>query len=120
MISKHETVDAFLAELSDEERAVFTRVRALLKKANRDIAESMQYRMPTYLLRGEPFGAFNKQKNYLCVYLPPKAIDPFRKELKARSLDCGKSCIRLKKPADLPLDLIASIIDAGAKQPSEK
>ena len=120
MISKHETVDAFLAELSDDERTVFSKVRTLLKRASSDIQESMQYRMPTYLLAGEPFGAFNKQKNYLCVYLPPEAIDPFRKELKSRGLDCGKSCIRFKKPADLPVDLIAAIIEAGTKQPAKK
>lgn len=120
MISNHETVDAFLAEISAEEHAVFTRVRALLRKADPGIAESMQYRMPTYFFRGEPFGAFNKQKNYLCVYLPPAAIDPFRKALKARGLDCGKSCLRFKKPADLPLDLIEAIISAATKLPREK
>lgn len=115
MISKANTVEEFLDTLGEDERAVFGKVRAMLRRASRKIEESMQYRMPTYTLEGEPFGAFNKQKNYLCVYLKPKAIDPHRPELKKRGLDCGKSCLRFKRPSDLPLDLVEKIVKSAVK-----
>ena len=115
MISRATTVDGFLNTVTDDERAVFSRIRRLLKQAHPKVAESMKYRMPTYLIDGEPFGAFNKQKQYLCLYLNPEAVDPYRKELKAAGLDCGKSCLRFTKPDKLPLPLAAKIIKAAGK-----
>jgi uncharacterized protein YdhG (YjbR/CyaY superfamily) len=114
MISKATTVDGFLNTLTDDERAVFTKLRGLLKKAHPKVEESMKYRMPTYLVGEYHLGAFNKQKNYLCLYLNPEAVDPYRKQLKTAGLDCGKSCLRFTKPGELPLPLAAKIIrDAG-------
>ncbi|AOS45332.1 hypothetical protein Verru16b_02413 [Lacunisphaera limnophila] len=115
MISKATTVDGFLNTLTDAERAIFTKLRSLLKQAHPKVTESMQYRMPTYLVGDYHLGAFNKQKHYLCLYVNPEAADPYRQELKAAGLDCGKSCIRFTKPEMLPLPLAAKIIKAAGK-----
>ena len=115
LISPAATVDDFLATLEPAERAVFAKVRTALKKAHPRIEESMKYRMPTYLVGEHHVGAFNKQKNYLCLYLNPEAVDPYRKELKAAGLDCGKSCLRFRKPEQLPLALAAKVIKAAGK-----
>jgi uncharacterized protein YdhG (YjbR/CyaY superfamily) len=115
MISKATTVDGFLNTVTDDERVVFEKLRRLLKKAHPKVDESMKYRMPTYLVGEYHLGAFNKQKNYLCLYLNPEAVDPHRKALAAAGLDCGKSCLRFRKPADLPLDLATKIIKAAGK-----
>ncbi|HEY3754659.1 MAG TPA: DUF1801 domain-containing protein [Opitutaceae bacterium] len=110
MISKAATVESFLDTVSPEERVVFGKLRKLFK-ADKRIVESMLYRMPTYMLGETNVGAFNRQKNYLCLYAHPSAVDPYRKEL--GRLDCGKSCIRFKKPAELPLSVAAKIIKAA-------
>jgi uncharacterized protein YdhG (YjbR/CyaY superfamily) len=115
MISKATTVDGFLNTVTDDERAIFAKLRQLLKKAHPKVEESMKYRMPTYLVGAEQLGAFNKQKNYLCLYLNPLAIDPHRKALTSAGLDCGKSCIRFAKPEKLPLVLVTKMIKAAAK-----
>ena len=115
MISQAATVDEFLKTVTAEERAVFTKIRSLLKKSHPKIEENMRWRMPGYYIGETGVGGFNKQKHYLCLYLNPDAVDPYRKELKAAGLDCGKSCIRFRKPDDLPLDLAAKIIKAAAK-----
>lgn len=112
MISGADTVEGFLKTVSPEERALFTKLRALLKKAHPKVEESMKYRMPTYLIGEKMLGAFNKQKNYLCLYVNPEAVKMHRKEL--GQLDCGKSCIRFTKPSDLPLDIAAKIIKQAA------
>ncbi len=65
MISAAPTVDAFMKTLSPEERAVFTKLRALLKKAHPKVEESMKYRMPTYLVGDYHPGAHTKQQQYL-------------------------------------------------------
>lgn len=108
-------MDAFLQTVSPEERAVFRQIRGLLKKAHPKIEESMKHRMPAYYVGENMVGAFNKQKQYLCLYLNPEAVDPYRQELKAAGLDCGKSCLRFTKPDRLPLDLAAKIIQAAGK-----
>jgi uncharacterized protein YdhG (YjbR/CyaY superfamily) len=113
MISKAATVDDFLETVSPDERAVFAKLRALLKKAHPKVEESMKWRMPSYLIGEYNLGAFNKQKNYLCLYLNPDAVAPHRKDL--GKLDCGKSCLRFRKPDELPLDVVAKIIRAAAK-----
>lgn len=115
MISHAPTVAAFLQTLAPKERALFGKVRALLRKAHPQVEESMKYRMPTYLVGEYHLGAFNKQKQYLCLYLNPEAVDPYRKELKAAGLDCGKSCLRFTQPEKLPLPLAAKIIKAAGK-----
>ncbi len=115
MISEAPTVAAFLKTVSPEERAVFGQIRKLLKQAHPKVKESMQYRMPTYQLGGESIGGFNKQKHYLCLYLTPEAVDPYRKELQAAGLDCGKCCLRFRQPQHLPLALAARIIRAAVK-----
>lgn len=115
MISQATTVDGFLNTLADDERAIFTKIRSLLRKSHPKVEESMKWRMPGYLVGENLVGGFNKQKHYLCLYLNPEAVDPYRKELKTAGLDCGKCCIRFKKPADLPLGLAAKIIKAAGK-----
>jgi uncharacterized protein YdhG (YjbR/CyaY superfamily) len=113
VISKAATVDEFLRGLPESDRDVLQKIRALFLDAGGSVAESMKFRMPTYLIGEEIVGAFNKQKNYLCLYLNPEALTPFRKDLGA--LDCGKSCIRFRKPADLPLGLAKKMIRAAVK-----
>jgi len=115
MISQATTVDGFLNTVTDAERAVFTRLRSLLKKAHPKAVESMKYRMPTYMVGPVNLGAFNKQKHYLCLYLNPAAVEPYRKALTSAGLDCGKSCIRFSAPEKLPLELTAKMIKAAGR-----
>ncbi len=114
MISKAKTVDEFLKGLSAEEQAIFGKLRRLLL-ADKKVEESMAYRMPTYQIGENRFGAFNKQKQYLCLYLDFEAVDVYRDELKATGLDCGKSCLRFRKPEQLPLPLVTKIIKQAVK-----
>ncbi|MDP2137658.1 MAG: DUF1801 domain-containing protein [Candidatus Didemnitutus sp.] len=114
MISQAKTVDAYLKGLADGERAVFAKLRKLLT-ADKKVAESMRYRMPTYQIGENGVGGFNQQKHYLCLYLTPEAVDPFREQLKAAGLTCGKCCIRFRQPAQLPLPLATKMIKLAVK-----
>jgi uncharacterized protein YdhG (YjbR/CyaY superfamily) len=114
MISAAPTVDAFLKTLAPDEQAVFAQLRKWLR-SDQAVAESMEYRMPTYKIGAAMVGAFNKQKQYLCLYVNPAAADRHRAALKAAKLDCGKSCIRFKKPGQLPLDLAEQMIKRAIK-----
>ena len=115
MISQAATVAGFLKTVPAGERAIFAKIRILLKKSHPKVKESMKYLMPTYEVGENGVGGFNKQKHYLCLYLNPEAVDPYRKELKAAGLDCGKCCIRFRKPEQLPLALAAKMIKAAGR-----
>ena len=79
MISKAKTVDAFLAEQSTGERNFFAALRDRILEAVPTARESMQYGMPSYFFSTEPFCAFNRQKNYLCLYADLEAVKLFKK-----------------------------------------
>ncbi len=115
MRSKAATVDEFLASLEDEDaRTLFRKIRTELTRG-RHVTESMRFGMPTYAVgdSDDMVGAFNRQKNHYSLYLPPEAIDPYRADL--GHLDCGKSCLRFKRPADLPFATIKKIIVAAVR-----
>lgn len=65
-----------------------------------------------------PFINIASQKSHIAlyhmgIYMMPKVYDWFINEYpkhSKRKLDIGKSCIRFKKPDDIPFDLIAELI----------
>ncbi len=115
MISQATTVTEFLAGLPAGERKVLAKIRALFRKSHPQVEESMKYRMPTYMVGDANLGAFNKQKNYLSLYVGRAAIAPHLKALKAAGADCGGGCVRFRKPEQVPLDLAAQMIAAKGR-----
>ncbi len=76
-----------------------------------------------------PFAGIASQKNsinfyHMGIYADPKLLDWFVKEYPKHSnqkLDMGKSCIRFKKPEDIPYKLIAELMKkVSVKQWIEK
>ena len=64
-----------------------------------------------------PFVSVASQKNnisiYLfCLYIDPKRVDSFVKAWQAtgKKLDMGKSCVRVKKLEDMPLEVIGDAL----------
>ena len=124
--SKAETVADYLAELDPERRReieiVRDRLNAVMPAGYR---EGMGYGMMGWVVpletypdtyNGQPlaYAGLAAQKNANSLYLTCAYSAPERAErLKAaalangRKLDMGKSCIRFRKAADLPLDAIA-------------
>lgn len=64
-----------------------------------------------------PFISIASQKNFIAVYhmgiyAMPEVMDWFVKEFpkhSSKKLDMGKSCMRFKKPEDIPFELIAEL-----------
>lgn len=132
MISAASTVDEYLAELPVDRRVAIQAIReVILANLGEGFEEGMQYGMIGYYVPHslypagyhcdprQPLGfvALASQKNYLSVYLSclygdcPQTQE-FRKRLAqtGKKLDIGKSCIRVKKLEDLPLNLIGESI----------
>lgn len=105
--------------------------KVILKNLPKGFAETMSYGMVGYVVPHSlypggyhcdpkqplPFLSIASQKNFIAVYhmgiySDPKLLQWFTKEFAKQStakLDMGKSCIRFKKPEQIPFKLIGEL-----------
>lgn len=123
------TVEAYLAELPAERREAIEAVRrTILANLPDGYEEQMSFGMIGYVVplirypdtyNKEPLAlaALASQKRHMAVYLNNVYGDPATLEwftaayaASGKRLDMGKSCVRFKRLADLPLDVIGETI----------
>ena len=127
------TPDDYLASLPDDRKKIIADIRkVILKNLPKGFKEQMSYGMLGYVVphtlypKGYhcdtslplPFLNLASQKNFIAlyhmgIYADPKLLSWFQTEWKKHStkkLDMGKSCIRFKKPEDVPLELIGELV----------
>jgi uncharacterized protein YdhG (YjbR/CyaY superfamily) len=132
MQSKAATPEAYIAEIPEDRVAAFQKLRQTLKKnLPKGFKEEMQYGMIGYVVPHKlypagyhcdptiplPFISIASQKNFIAlyhmgIYSDPKLLDWFVTEYPKHvptKLDMGKSCIRFKRPADIPFDLLGQL-----------
>ena len=129
MHSDARTVDEYLAGLPEERREAVAEIRgSILANLPAGYEEGMQYGMlgyyvplerypKTYNGQALNYAAVASQKHYISVYLnglysDPAILEWFLAEYAktGRKPNMGKSCVRFKKLADIPLDLIGQTI----------
>lgn len=132
MQSQAATVEEYLASLPEERREALSAVReTILRHLGEGFEEGMQYGMIGYYVPHRlypagyhcnpkdplPFAGLASQKNYMavylsCVYGSEEQASWFREAYLAtgKKLDMGKSCIRFKRLADLPVELIGEAV----------
>jgi uncharacterized protein YdhG (YjbR/CyaY superfamily) len=125
------TPDAYLAELEPGRATELAKVRDTVNAAMPDgFVERMAWGMiswevplevsgPTYNKQPLVYAALAAQKNYNalylnCAYASAERTERLREAFAAagKKLDMGKSCIRFRRAADLPLDVVADEIAA--------
>ena len=132
MQSKAPTPDAYIAEMPADRQKVFNKLRAVIKKnLPKGFKETMGYGMMGYCVPHSlypagyhcnpkdplPFMGLASQKNFIAVYHMGIYADPaLRKwfvtahaKASPKKLDMGKSCIRYKKPEDIPFEIIGEL-----------
>lgn len=129
---KASSAEEYISQIPEERQAAFKKLRAtILKNLPKGFAEGFAYGMlgfavPTsiyppgyHCTPGEPlpFMGIASQKNFIALYhmgiyadekLLNWFITKFPKHSK-KKLDMGKSCIRFKKPEDIPFELIGEL-----------
>jgi hypothetical protein len=132
MQSKATSPQQYLDELPEDRKAAVTRLReVIIENLPPDFSETMGYGMVGYAVPHDvyppgyhcdpkqplPFMGFASQKNFIAVYhmgiyADPKLMEWFVSEYPKHcklKLDMGKSCIRFKKPDQIPFDLIGQL-----------
>ncbi len=122
MQSKAATVEEYLAELPEKQRAILSEVRAtILEHLPAGYVESIQwghicYHVPLEIRKGPVAHlALASQKNHLALYLLSAGGNDsdnewFRTETEAitgKKLNMGKGCVRFKRLVELPLSMVA-------------
>jgi uncharacterized protein YdhG (YjbR/CyaY superfamily) len=132
MQSKATTPDQYIAELPEERKEAMTKLRnVILKNLPKGFEEMMGYGMMGYAVPHKlypsgyhcdpkqplPFMGMASQKNFISfyhmgMYADEKLLKWFQAEYPKHcktKLDMGKSCIRFKKPENIPYDLLAEL-----------
>ena len=133
MTSKVTSVDQYINEAPEDRRAALQQLRAIiLKNLPEGFQEEMSYGMIGYVVPHSiypkgyhctpelplPFMSFASQKNsinfyHMGIYAKPELYDWFVAEYPKHSkqkLDIGKSCLRIKKPENIPFELIGELV----------
>ncbi len=106
--STAKTVDAYLKEAETARRPSLVQLRKLCREILSGCDEEMDYGMATYKKGGEMVTAFANQKGYVAFYAGSAAIAKHKTELSG--IDCGKGCIRYKKPEQIDFDVVRAIL----------
>jgi hypothetical protein len=130
MQSKAKTVPEYIDSLPAERKPIIIALRkAILKNLPKGFHEEINYGMIGYVVPHKlypngyhvtpelplPFIGVASQKNHIAVYhmaMSGDLLNWFLDEWRVHSkkkLDMGKSCIRFKKPEDVPVDLIGDL-----------
>ncbi len=139
MIIPATNVTEYLAGVPEERQAAFNQLRqTIIDNLPKGFEETLQYRMPSFVVPHSlypdgyhckptdalPFVSIANQKNYIALYhsgiyadqdLYDWFVGEYPKYCK-RKLDMGKSCIRFKKPNEIPFELIAELLQKMTPQ----
>ncbi|HOZ86059.1 MAG TPA: DUF1801 domain-containing protein [Niabella sp.] len=132
MQSNATTVDDYMAELPADRQQAMSKLRSIIKKnLPKGFEEQMNYGMPGFVVPHSlypagyhckpadplPFMGVASQKNFISLYHMGIYADPelykwfveAHTKASPKKLDMGKSCIRYKKPEDIPYDLVGEL-----------
>jgi uncharacterized protein YdhG (YjbR/CyaY superfamily) len=133
MPGKADTIDQYIADLPEDRQKTMEELRKVINKnIPKGFHEEMNYGMIGYVVPHTlypdgyhcdpklplPFLAMASQKNsiniyHMGIYADPALLKWFTTEFPKHStkkLDMGKSCIRFKKPEDIPFKLIGELV----------
>jgi hypothetical protein len=133
MTSDAKTPEQYLKELPEDRKEAISKLReVVLKNLPKGFKETMGYGMLTYVVPHEiypagyhcdpqqalPFVSVASQKNFIAfyhmgIYAKPELLKWFQSEYPKHStakLDMGKSCVRFKKPEQIPYKLIGELV----------
>jgi uncharacterized protein YdhG (YjbR/CyaY superfamily) len=107
MAATPDSVDAYIAALSGEARAVAEAVRKTIRSAAPDATEAISYGMPTFRLGGTYLIYFAAWKKHIGVYPIPRdtafedEVAPYR---------AAKDAVHFPYAKPIPRELIAKIV----------
>jgi uncharacterized protein YdhG (YjbR/CyaY superfamily) len=110
-------MDEYIAGFPKHTQEILEKLRATIRKAAPGAEETINYAIPTFILKGNlvHFAAF---KNHIGFYPAPSGIEAFKKELSVYEGAKGSIKFPIEKP--LPFGLITKIAKFRVKENLER
>ena len=114
-MAKYADVDAYMAGLPDDRRAVMEQIRSTVQAAAPDAIEAIAYNMPAFRLNGRFLVSYEAFKRHYSLF-------PWSDEMLAELGDdlqpyaVGKGTIRFPANEPLPLGLVTRIIEIRRRE----
>jgi uncharacterized protein YdhG (YjbR/CyaY superfamily) len=106
---KAESVDEYLAQLSESQRTEIQRLMRITKELAPNSEIMISYGMPTFKHKGKPLVYFGAFKDHMSVFpASSRVINSLSKELKEFKMSKGTVQFTLTKP--LPADVFNQIV----------
>ena len=128
-----ENTQIYIENIPEERQEGMQKLNETIRKnIPTGFTEMMQYNMPSWSISLEdypngyhctpntplPFLSVANQKNsinfyHMGIYMKPEILEWFQQEFPKHSkkkLDMGKSCVRFKKPEDIPFELVGELV----------
>ncbi len=115
--SSAHSIDEYIAAFPEDVQQLLHKIRAVIREAAPDAAETINYGIPTFTLHGNlvHFAAFKK---HIGFYPTPSGIEKFKAELAGYESAKGSVQFPLAKP--IPFDLIRKIVKFRVQENLEK
>jgi len=108
MSAKPQTIDEYLAPLSNEQRAALEKLRRAIKSAAPKAEECISYGVPAFRLGGRMLVAFGAAAKHCAFYPGAHPVKAHKDELKA--YDTSKGTIRFQADSPLPATLVRKLV----------
>ncbi len=107
-------VESYLDEVPAERFEFLCSLRLACLELLDGFEESMDYGVPAYVRDGEVEVAFANRKQYVSLFvLRLDVVDAHRERLTGLSI--GKGCIRYRRPEQVDMDVVRSMLTATAE-----
>ena len=110
-------IDEYIAGFPKDIQEILKELRVTIKKAAPEAAETINYAIPTFTLKGN-LVHFAAYKNHIGFYPAPSGIVAFKKELSV--YDGAKGSVQFPIDKPLPLDLVTKIVRFRVKENLER
>ena len=108
MSAKLQTIDDYLARLSNEKRSALQELRKTIRSAAPGAEECISYGIPAFRLGGRMLVAFGAAANHCAFYAGALPIEVHKKELQA--YDTSTGTIRFRSDRPLPVTLVRRLV----------
>jgi len=116
-IATPKNIDEYIAGFPPDVQQTLQKIRRVISEAAPDAAETIKYRMPTFVLHGNlvHFAGFEK---HIGFYPTPSAIKAFSAEL--AGYESAKGSVQFPLNRSVPFTLIKKMVEFRVKETREK
>jgi uncharacterized protein YdhG (YjbR/CyaY superfamily) len=108
------TIDAWLEQVGDDQRAALQKLRKQIRAAAPNAVECINYGVPTFKLDGRSLVHFGAGQHHCAFYTGKSPIVTFAKELAAFETSTGT--VRFTPTKPIPPALVARIVKARIEE----